>query len=122
VVWAWIRCERLGDELRDAKNLCNGFDQRIASLLSQHLKLRGAFYESREKHVLRHYDQQVTPPDIEFCPNYGTAQTLGPETQAAKCECAYCVEMRHRRDVFRSSAIPKDVRGRAELAKLNAGK
>jgi len=52
-----------------------------------------------------------------LCENYHRAQVDGPLSQAAKCDCAYCVEMRERRARARSELIPKTASAQAAKAK-----
>ncbi|HZN25345.1 MAG TPA: hypothetical protein VFB75_14055 [Burkholderiales bacterium] len=57
-----------------------------------------------------------------ICDNWSIAQRDGPRSEAASCECSYCVGRRAERRALRAALVPKTVQGQAEVAKLNAGK
>lgn len=65
-------------------------------------------------------DGRLEPPLV--CENWKAAQTLGPHSDAAKCDCEYCTFRRNQRRVLRDALVPKTVQGQAETARLNAGK
>lgn len=64
--------------------------------------------------------QQALPASI--CDNWSIAQRDGPTSDAASCECSYCVGRRAERRALRAALVPKTVQGQAEVAKINAGK
>lgn len=72
-----------------------------------------------------HFDPNQKPLPLaaaSVCENWSAAQTLGPKSEAAKCECLYCMTRREERRALRAALVPKTVQGQAEVAKLNAGK
>lgn len=85
-------------------------EQALESLAAQHRKLTGKFYaEKRER------DEEPPPPrelspsatdDAFACDNYRLAQQAGPGSEAASCECDYCVAKRIERDALRRQ-LPK---------------
>lgn len=118
-------------KLQEALARITAAEREIDTLRRELRKLSGKFYAAeRERESAAEFAAQVEYVEGEavplntptFCANYGQAQIEGPRSKAAACECEYCVEMRARRDLFRSSAVPKTVRGQAELARVNAGK
>lgn len=113
-------------KLRAERDRVTVLEREVDALRRELRKLSGRFYAA-----LREAESEAPPAPAEtptpdgfapFCENYGSAQLLGPTSQAAKCECAYCTEMRARRQLARRELVPKTVRGQAEIAKLNAGK
>lgn len=69
-------------------------------------------------------EEQLPLPMLrgQSCENWIAAQTLGPNSEAARCECPYCVFRRAERRALRAALVPKTVQGQAETAKLNSGK
>lgn len=98
-------------------------------------KLSGKFYaelRTREEEIAAQ-DEYLDSNDGEAplvpepfpnqsCENWKAAQTLGPHSDAAKCECLYCMTRRSERRALRAALVPKTVQGQAETARLNAGK
>lgn len=127
-----LKAESAALKLRDERARVTVLERDVEALRRELRKLSGKFYatlreaeavaESREDSGEQLATVHAEVPRAPFCPNYGQAQIEGPQSPAAACECGYCVEMRARREQFRSLAVPRTVRGQAELAKLNAGK
>lgn len=150
-VLALTRCERLyegaRDTLRDVERHCSkiaeersrltGLERDLDALRRELRKLSGNFYAFRTK------VEEELPEDDELerlgygdgnvdrrafalagsiCDNWSIAQRDGPKSDAASCECSYCVGRRAERRALRAALVPKTVQGQAETAKLNAGK
>lgn len=79
------------------------------SLHQRHQKLAGKYYASAanaDATVERCPNTQDFVGDEHapgWCENYGLAQVQGPQSKAAKCECAFCEHMREQRAALRKS-------------------
>lgn len=92
-----------------------GHDSALTSQLAQLQKLRGQFYALKAA-LEDPSPPPPPPPDSQqrlfadtppLCENWNLAQREGPLSPAARCDCNYCAEMRHRRDLARKELIPK---------------
>lgn len=105
-------------------------ERELDALRRELRKLAGKFYAAQ-----RTFEEQVEdmvadasdpfdepPPDGVACENWIAAQSLGPTSDEAKCECKYCLARRAERRALRAALVPRTVQGQAEVAKLNAGK
>jgi hypothetical protein len=50
------------------------------------------------------------PVDAPACENWVAAQSAGPTSQAAQCDCAYCLRKRAERGQLRAALVPKGPR------------
>lgn len=139
--------DRVDDMLRDVTRVA----QKLASerarvtvcenegdaLRKQLQTLRGAFYSFKAKveedmpleddlERLGYGDGNVDQRSFalagSICDNWSIAQRDGPRSDAASCECSYCVGRRAERRALRAALVPKTVQGQAEVARINAGK
>ena len=133
-----VRCETHTNRMRASQGRITGLEGSTESLLQQLQKLRGQFHafkaavEDGPAELFRARDPEPVnypaPRDprngqtYDICPNYVTAQQEGPSSDAALCECSYCMAVREQRARFRAEAIPRTAQGQAKLARLNAGK
>jgi len=102
-----------------------GHDSALDSQLAQLQKLRGQFYAL--KAALEESPYPPPPPEPPqnrlfvdappVCENWAVAQREGPLSSAARCDCNYCAEMRHRRDLARQELIPKTAAAHARRTK-----
>lgn len=95
------------------------------SLLLQHQKLAGKFHAAqRENSETSENVPSREPPsvgpapaglrspasafreNVPYCANWQAGQVGGPLSEAARCECDYCNEMRARRAVAKSELMP----------------
>lgn len=123
------RCDRRANEFTEQLARLNAVEADVAALGKQHRRLQGRFYKFLDEADLNGQGDafhapaaqpsahRPGPPVAPFCANYGQAQLDGPTSAAARCECAYCAEMRLRRDEFRSKALPKTNSERHDAAK-----
>jgi len=129
--------ERAANKLNAMAGRVVSLEGAVESLAAQHRKLSGKFYalasEYREEHEADdeqerlgygdgNVDQRSFALTASICDNWSVAQITGPNSDAASCECSYCVGRRAERRALRSALVPKTVQGQAEVAKLNAGK
>lgn len=59
---------------------------------------------------------------LEVCENWAVAKHEGPHSDAAKCDCLYCMTQRADRARTRAALVPKGAQAAAATAKLNSGK
>lgn len=117
--------QRSAERLLGMRSELGAVEAALQSLTAQHRKLAGRVYADEYWNGQRAEQPQldvhapVSERDTGGCENYRIAQIEGPQSQAAKCECALCVEARAARAAFRSQVVPKTARGVAELARLN---
>lgn len=120
------RCNLIAMKLRTERDRVTVVEREVDALRRELRKLSGKFYAEQRMRGdagdVIEGEEHVHAPVAPFCENYGKAQAEGPFSQAAKCECGYCKEMRARKAAFRDSAVPKTVAAQGELAKLNAAK
>lgn len=119
------KCENHANRLRGMLARIPAVEAHSDGVEKQLSKLRGTFYafkaaiedgpaelfrqdefSQRERGIARPNSGDNEPA---FCANYGQAQIEGPRSEAASCECGYCVEMRERRAEFRARAVPRTV-------------
>lgn len=119
------RCDKRANELVEALARLHAVEGELKTLGSQHRRLSGRFYKHLDQIALndpgddfaRDTPARPAPSAAPFCANYGQAQVEGPTSPAARCECAYCAEMRLRREQFRSEVLPKTNSERHDAAK-----
>lgn len=137
-VWASYRhvsdAANIVHDVRTSRGRLISNEAAIESLTAQLQKLRGQFHAFKvnvEDTVIADYHLQPDPHDAirvpvpgvpgastaPYCENYGLAQREGPRSEAASCECGYCVEMRARRSMVKAALIPKTASEQAKHAK-----
>jgi len=138
-VLALTRMERLYDNcrlLRDEaeaialkiaaeRSRITGLERDVDALRRELRKLSGKFYAAQRELVEVGTLAAWSAPDANpgsICDNWSVAQAMGPNSDAASCECSYCVGRRAERRALRSALVPKTVQRQADAAKLNAGK
>jgi septal ring factor EnvC (AmiA/AmiB activator) len=141
--WA-DQCASDRGELLEDRHRLTSVERDVAALRRELRKLSGKFYSTlsaieereadefdasydRDQDAAGDSDRQLDAfagiQNLEAqCENWKAAQTLGPSSDAAKCECVYCLSKRAERRALRSALVPKTVQGQAELARLNSGK
>lgn len=124
-VGAALRCLRLADDCDDALtkglreagklNAMAGrliaLEGAVESLAAQHRRLAGKFHADKAERAETALTDPMalgTHPQAiaAACENYLTAQREGPRSEAASCECDYCVSRRADRDALRRQ-LPK---------------
>ena len=123
----YLKAEVQALKLRAERDRVTTLERELESLRRELRGLAGKFYAARREREPD--DEPMSRSDTaqhaipgSVCDNWTAAQREGPLSEAASCECAYCVARRAARTAFRAAAVPKTVQAQAELAKLNAGK
>jgi len=112
---AGILAERASEheiQLRRQLGRVGALEEALASLSSQHAKLRGKFYSSLAPVDVEHVEVSIrdTGPT---CDNWLTAQLQGPRSEAAKCECNFCTGRRAARAAEKSRILAERNRAKA---------
>jgi len=129
------RCKDYADTIEIAKHAAledrhrvTSLERDVAALRRELRKLSGKFYATLAQIEDEPDDSAevdefagIQPLDAQ-CDNWTLAQRDGPTSDAAKCECVYCLSRRAERRALRAALVPKTVGAQADLAKLNAGK
>lgn len=128
----FLKSEALSLKLRSERDRVTVLERELDSLRRELRKLSGKFYaslrEREEEQLFEETPEPTEPPLVpepfpsHSCENWIAAQTLGPMSQQARCECEYCTFRRNQRRALREALVPRTVQAQAELAKLNAGK
>lgn len=117
--------EEIAARLRSERDRVTVSERELDALRRELRKLSGKFYASQREQVDEepdeNLDEQVPDDWHAVCENYQRAQTDGPGSKAAACECSYCLAARVLRARARALLVPKGVRATADVAKLNAG-
>ena len=140
------RCNNHADAAEEARNALledrhrvTALERDVAALRRELRKLAGKFYatlaqlegeppdddDDDEPERLGYgpiFNPRQTPLPLAACENWLTAKQAGPDSEAAKCECLYCMTQRAERAHVRGLLVPRTVGEQASLAKLNAGK
>jgi len=127
------RCEMHANRLRACIGRITSMEGTLDSLTQQLQKLRGQFYAFKSAvedgaypvendPPYPHYSERKEQPRLfadspPVCENYARAQVEGPQSTAARCDCNYCADMRHRRDEVRKALIPKTAAAQARRTK-----
>jgi len=124
-------CARILEE----RSRLTGLERDVDALRRELRKLSGKFYAAQREAQDDAEDLDTYANDLtathnliahanraSICDNWSVAQIAGPNSDAASCECSYCVGRRAERRALRAALVPKTVQGQAEIAKLNAGK
>lgn len=133
---AELACNRLVQKLNGERARVTVLEREVEALRRELRKLSGKFYaelQRREEEWTQEEAEQGFPgledgTVAEFqnrfpvCENWTLAKQQGPRSEAAQCQCSYCVAQRAERARLRGELIPRTVQGQAEVAKLNAGK
>jgi len=121
---AWMAWKFSGEAGADADNLRRtlgriaALESEHATIMSQIAKLRGKVYSLKPDP----WPAGIAAPaaaggaGAAVCENYLTAQSQGPRSEAAACECDYCVGKREERSRLRAAILP-----RPQSAKRNGG-
>lgn len=78
------------------------------SLEASHRKLTGQFHAAKRELIAadeeREFQEEARGPlpDVTVCDNYKLAQLQGPMSEAASCECDYCLRKRSERAAIRA--------------------
>lgn len=119
----FLKAEASALRLRAERERVTTLEREVESLRRELRSLSGKFYaEKREREPVSSSDTGQHAIAGSVCDNWTAAQREGPLSEAASCECAYCVSRRAARAAFRATAVPKTVQAQAAAAKLNAGK
>jgi TolA-binding protein len=95
----------IADDLRRALSRVSANEAEVQTLTAQIHKLRGKIYSMKpEKQEIEIADRAVL---LGVCENYAAAQTDGPGSKAARCDCPYCEAKRRERDELRARLVPK---------------
>lgn len=132
---------RHATHLRAERGRVTVLERELEALRRELRKLSGKFYadlKAREDDQLFEEDAdataakyfepfgETTVADIHnrfpVCEKWAVAQAEGPRSDAAKCECLYCLARRAERRRLRGELVPRTVQGQAELARLNGDK
>jgi len=129
------RCKDYADTIEIAKHAAledrhrvTSLERDVAALRRELRKLSGKFYATLAQ-IEDEPDDDAAAEQIDagrtdwaVCQNWTDAKQAGPQSEAAKCECLFCLSQRAARAQLRGSLVPKTVGAQADLAKLNAGK
>jgi hypothetical protein len=105
--------QRSGHRNRNLAGRLDGVETEIAALRSGLARVRGKVY-AEPKPVLM---QESMTFASDVCENWHIAQVDGPGSDAARCECDYCLGRRAIRESERARLVPKSNAGRVALAK-----
>lgn len=127
---AWYSWGSAGDahlaanELRAMRAQVKAQEATIDTLGNQLQKLRGQFFAFK-KQVEDEADgdggeyadtlARIAPAEDQVCDNWKLARIEGPNSPAAKCECAYCNAQRQSRRAVRSALLPSTVAAQARM-------
>jgi len=117
--------ERICGKVAEERSRLTGLERDVDALRRELRKLSGKFYAAQraEEDDAGSWDAPLAHAiPASICDNWSVAQIAGPNSDAASCECSYCVGRRAERRALRAALVPKTVQGQAEVAKLNAGK
>jgi hypothetical protein len=118
-------CAHSEARLQTQRGRIVGLAGALENLHAQHRKLAGRVYADKQWRDARASGGDFTREDWEahgvkldnpthtlvgvVCDNWRIAQVEGPTSQAARCECAYCVEARANRAHVRSQLLKNGV-------------
>ena len=95
-------------ELRRSISRIASNEQEIQIAFAQLHKLRQKIYannfENKQSEIVQRAERSLPSA---ACENWTFAQTEGPASKAAHCECAYCTAKRAERDELRARLVPK---------------
>jgi len=94
------------DNLRRTLGRITALESEHATIMSQIAKLRGKVYALRPEPPFTPESQTTTFPSM-VCENYAIAQSQGPQSKAAQCECDYCTRKRAERAQLRAAMLPR---------------
>lgn len=104
------RAEHSEHRLSIMRGQVAGLEASIMGLDAKHQKLAGRVYADEYWRGKREDQPELQPaaPAIAgtTCENWTTAQRDGPQSPAAKCECAYCESRRAARAAARATLKP----------------
>lgn len=109
------RALRAAKKLESARGRLVSLESAVDSLDRSHRKLSGRFYAERQERLADEEDDKQTPALANIgCDNWRIAAIEGPRSEAASCECDYCVSMREARRQMKAAKVDQV---RATLAK-----
>jgi hypothetical protein len=98
-------CDAIERALRQAIGRIAALEHEQAVIASHVHKLRQKIYSTKsEEKAIEIANATAT---LATCENYSAAQREGPQSQAAKCDCAFCEAKRAERDALRVKLVPK---------------
>lgn len=115
------RALRAAQKLEGARGRLVSLESAVDSLDRSHRKLSGRFYAERQER-LAEVDAEDDKQGLDLtnnvmamgCDNWRIAAIEGPKSEAASCECGYCVSMREARRQMKAARVEQV---RATLAK-----
>lgn len=133
--WRAQECHGHAQRLATMRSRVTALEGSAESLLAQHRKLSGRFYA-----MLNELEDPQPPnyPDVDdvkrfnerqaelgqqllVCENWALACDQGPQSAAARCDCAYCNWQRAERARTRARLVPPTAAGQGAMAKRNSG-
>lgn len=122
---AWVtrrhadRADRAARKLEAARGRLVSLEAAVDSIDRSHRKLSGRFYAERQQRLedvdvahVQHNDEMTAR---QFgCENWRIAAIEGPRSEAASCECEYCVSMREARRQAKAQLVPKGQAARVD--------
>lgn len=128
----WARsAEKSALALKSERDRITVLERELDALRRELRKLSGKFHASQREVPDDIQEAEFRRKQIDFvpytaplgvCENWLLAQRDGPRSEAASCDCEYCVAQREQRAQLRKSLVPKGAQATAATAKLNAGK
>jgi len=127
-----VRADRDADRLARARSRVLTVESQLETLTRHHQKLQGRFYAAlgmierdREQRLeeidvehVQHNDEMTARQVMAFgCENWRIAAMEGPRSEAASCECEYCVSMREARRQMKAQLVPKGQAARVEATR-----
>lgn len=107
---AQLACGRAAGKLNAMAGRVIALEGALETLGAQHRKLSGKFHAAKDSETPRPADVGSAPAGLRtpapYCDNFQMAQLQGPQSDAASCECGYCVEMRARRSAIKAELLP----------------
>lgn len=97
----FLKSELTAAKLRTERDRVTVCERELDALRRQLQKLSGKFYAAQREATPEPLDSNPPAPAV-VCENWGLAQQQGPRSEAASCECDYCVGRRRDRRAFRN--------------------
>jgi hypothetical protein len=116
-------CDRHAKRLGNLRGNVFELEGALAQLANQHRKLEGRFYGTlgaARARIEETKDAIETPQPSDVlvvCENWSKAQKTGPKSDAASCQCDYCVAMRELRHNVKAALVPKSNAARIDAIK-----
>lgn len=107
---AQIACARAASKLNAMAGRVIALEGALETLQAQHRKLSGKFYAAKNSETPASPDVGPAPAGLRqpaaYCANWQDGQREGPLSEAARCVCDYCCEMRDRRSQTKLDLLP----------------